>query len=243
MVLPTRPHYTFTLIELLVVVAIIAILASMLLPALSRARDAVRSASCQNNLKQSALAVFTYADDYDGYPPIATGGNQRAWYQQVFLQVHPNININNTASRAPYRLPNTHLMTCPSDPDPTVYDIAYSYTANNAVCTWQNTNGTYYSPPMRIGAFKKPSQAYVGYDGWGLGGADAFNTSNWHFLGSAHSYWIASRQTALASGKLIVHSGKFNLVFIDGHVWSSLGPPTMESSILEGKPDIYWGEY
>lgn len=61
--------HVFTLVELLVVIAIIGILASILLPALSKAKELAKSSTCISNLKQSGTAWMLYGNDFDGYMP------------------------------------------------------------------------------------------------------------------------------------------------------------------------------
>ena len=73
-----RKRKNFTLIELLIVIAIIAILASMLLPALNKARKQARTAQCTSNLKQFGFTHGMYGGDYSDYVPFSITNN-RLW--------------------------------------------------------------------------------------------------------------------------------------------------------------------
>src|SRR5438132_8878339 len=70
----------FSLLELLVVIAVIALLASLLLPTLSRAKFQAKNTACKSNLRQLAIALALYAEDYEVYPPnlvlMASNGKQ-----------------------------------------------------------------------------------------------------------------------------------------------------------------------
>ncbi len=108
----------FTLIELLVVIAIIAILAAILFPVFATAREKARQTSCLSNLKQTALAVLMYTQDYDeNYPKseFVDQNNWGAWPANHYLW-------SSVLCVQPY-MKNRDIFRCPNDPpsvDPSI---------------------------------------------------------------------------------------------------------------------------
>ena len=203
-----KKQHQFTLIELLVVIAIIAILAAMLLPALSAARERARAADCVSKLKQVSLGILSYANSNDDYLPwnsaTTTDGSTKIDRTLTFpFTCAPYFGDLNNKLEVFDDLKKINLFRCETQ-SALKSDNSFSICGYNYWISGVNNMNHASYPLRKVGRFRDATNVHLIH----CATLTSFSSSG-KWIGNSNAQY-ASMTTA--------HKGGANFAHVDGHV-------------------------
>ncbi|MBN2642080.1 MAG: type II secretion system protein [Victivallales bacterium] len=192
----------FTLVELLVVIAVIAILASMLLPALNKARNKGKQISCMNGIRQLGLAALNYTSDYEGYiPPLYPNppGKPRSWND--ILQKNNYVDYS--------------WFTCPAMTQKTSWPLYPHYGINTSLYSLSSNNSNYSNTiSYKLDMASRASKKMFIMDSYRNLSDGTANLDSGFFRINFMNAYLTSTFYGKPAGR---HMKICNVLFLDGH--------------------------